>query len=154
MRADAPALSELIFGRKQGLDCLIGHPKSYQFASKKTGARVRFERARPKYVVCRQDQRAGPTPSPLRLKEWLTRSGISDALDSGRETSVRFLGCIVSAAAHAQFRLGPLICPPGARPTKRRWTDRTSRRARPQTCANRGPRGPAAPARPNGDRMQ
>ena len=33
-------------------------------------------------------QRAGPAPSPLRPKESLARSGISDALDSGRETAV------------------------------------------------------------------
>ena len=128
MRADAPALSELIFGRKQGLDCLIGHPKSYQFASKKTGARVRFERARPKYVVCRQDQRAGPTPSPLRLKEWLTRSGISGA-------------CSVPAR-QAPDR------PPARRPTDRtatEWCPRAPRATGGGLFANGTSRGPSRP---------
>jgi hypothetical protein len=146
MRADAPALSELIFGRKQGLDCLIGHPKSYRFASKKTGARVRFERARPKYVVCRQDQRAGPAPSPLRLKEWLTRSGISGA-------------CSVPARAARQAPdrpNGDRMVPAHAARDRRRalceWnlarSLAASRRPDLRPRADRGPRGPRGPVRP------
>ena len=59
---------------------------------RKTPARACVSRVRAQNMwfvgIERVYQRAGPAPSPLRPKESLARSGISDALDSGRETAV------------------------------------------------------------------
>ena len=139
--ACAFALSGLILRREQGLVRRTGHLESYRLASKNPGARVRSSmRAQNIWFVGVESayRRAGPAASPLRLKARLARSGISDALDSGRETAVRAL--IPGAGAHDCRRE---TCSGRALSRPRRMLSAGSGRS----SAHR------APARPNGDRL-
>jgi hypothetical protein len=90
-RAGSPALSELILGRKQGLVRRIGHLKSFRFASKKPGARVRFERARPKHVVCSRTSVLALHHPRFGRKNGLPDRAFQINQMLGRETAVRAL---------------------------------------------------------------